>query len=156
MENKHDRAIPQETLAEAMQLINQAYERLKLYMLSLTAEGRVSLPKMGNKLFSFVEKAGKLAELNPEYRPSFFDPEEFHIDLADAVALQGVLSRVQQLDRAIEDTMMVAGSEAYIQALAAYGAVKLAARNNLPGAKVICDELAESYPGKHRRSKNSE
>ncbi|MDR1153193.1 MAG: hypothetical protein LBL04_00655 [Bacteroidales bacterium] len=27
MENKHDQAIPQETLAEAMQLIDQAYER---------------------------------------------------------------------------------------------------------------------------------
>ncbi|MDR1156407.1 MAG: hypothetical protein LBL04_17015 [Bacteroidales bacterium] len=96
MENKHDQAIPQETLAEAMQLIDRAYERLTPYMLSLTAEGRVSLPKMkmGNRLFSFVEKAGTLAKLNPQYRPFFFNPEEFHIDLDDA-ALQGVLSRVQ-------------------------------------------------------------
>ena len=46
----------------------------------------------------------------------------------------------------LNDTMLVAGSEAYISALAFYGSVKYAARLNQPGAEVIYSELKRQFP----------
>ncbi|MDR1864098.1 MAG: hypothetical protein LBR08_00835 [Bacteroidales bacterium] len=155
MENRHQQSIPAATVAEALSYIDRASEILRPYLLSLTATDRQNIPKLGNKYLSFVEKTGAIAELNPQYCPPFFDLAEFKIDLADAMALQGLLSRVQQLARGIEDTAMTAGSEAYSQALLPYQTIKLAAKNNRPGAKVLYDELAESYPSGKRTHKSN-
>lgn len=146
MENKHSQSIPQEKIDEALGLVDQAYNILSSYLLSLTDDERQTIPKMGNKTLSFVEKTGKLAALNPQYCPSFFNLEDFRIDLNDALALGGIISRAKQLERALEDTQMVSGSEAYVQAGVVYQNIKLAAKKNQPGAKVLYDELRQSHP----------
>ncbi|MDR1866596.1 MAG: hypothetical protein LBR08_13635 [Bacteroidales bacterium] len=159
MENRHQQAVPADSLAEVLHHINTAKEILKPYLLSLTAKDRINMPKMGDKLFSFVRKTGEIAGLNPQFCPSFFDREAFRNDLTDAVALQDVFISIQQLSRGVEDTIMIAGSEAYLQALTVYNSIRMAAKNNQAGAKVLYDELAESYPmanrGKSRKSNDN-
>jgi hypothetical protein len=44
--------------------------------------------------------------------------------------------------------MMLAGSEAYIAALAYYNSVKQAAKMNVPGARAIYDDLSKRFPGR--------
>ena len=51
---------------------------------------------------------------------------------------------------------MQAGHEAYESALAFYNAVKVAARNNVPGAKVIYEDLSQRFPGAGRKTNNVE
>jgi hypothetical protein len=46
----------------------------------------------------------------------------------------------------LNDTMLVAGSEAYCAALAFYSSVKFASRMNQPGAEVISNELKRQFP----------
>jgi hypothetical protein len=52
---------------------------------------------------------------------------------------------------------MVAGSEAYQSSLIFYNSVKMAARQDIPGAKAIYEELKKRFPGpKHRSNSNTE
>ncbi|MBK7871340.1 MAG: hypothetical protein IPJ74_12035 [Saprospiraceae bacterium] len=48
----------------------------------------------------------------------------------------------------INDTKLLAGSEAYSTALLFYQSVKLAAEMNIPGVKTIYDDLRERFPGR--------
>jgi hypothetical protein len=52
----------------------------------------------------------------------------------------------------VEDTIMVAGSEAYHAALAVYHNVQTAAKQDIPGAKAIYEDLKNRFPGGKRRS----
>jgi hypothetical protein len=51
---------------------------------------------------------------------------------------------------------MVAGSEAYQAALVFYKSVKVAAAQDIPGAKAVYDELKTRFPGGKRKSGETE
>jgi hypothetical protein len=51
----------------------------------------------------------------------------------------------------VEDTIMVAGSEAYYAALAVYHNVQAAAKQDIPGAKAIYEDLRPHFPGGRKR-----
>jgi hypothetical protein len=63
-----------------------------------------------------------------------------------------VFNPLQQLSREVDDTAMLAGSEAFTQTLSFYNSVKQAARDNQPGAQALFDELKKRFavgrPGK--------
>jgi hypothetical protein len=50
------------------------------------------------------------------------------------------------LEEAIDDTEMIAGSEAYQAALVFYKSVKMAAEQDIPGAKAVYEELKTRFP----------
>jgi hypothetical protein len=62
------------------------------------------------------------------------------------------LTVIKQLEEAVEDTIMAAGSEAYHAALAFYHNVQAAAKDDIPGAKAIVENLKTRFPGGKRRS----
>jgi hypothetical protein len=53
---------------------------------------------------------------------------------------------VQQLEETIDDTEMVAGSEAYQAALVFYKSVKMAVAQDIPGTKAVYKELKTRFP----------
>ncbi|MDR0967080.1 MAG: hypothetical protein LBM75_11405 [Myxococcales bacterium] len=145
-ENYHQQQIPAEVLTRVQAMISEAIEMLSPYMLALTPADRRELPKMGEKTISFVEKAHEFAKQNPNLRPSYLDMGGFSIDFADARSLWALLNSVHQLESSLDDTEMVAGSEAYQAALVFYQSVKMAAGQNVPGAKAIYEELKTRFP----------
>jgi hypothetical protein len=52
----------------------------------------------------------------------------------------------------VDDTTMLAGSEAYQAALVFYNSVKTAATHDVSGAKAVYDELKKRFPGGKRKS----
>jgi hypothetical protein len=107
---------------------------------------------MGNKTLSFVEKALEYARRYPQLCPSYLNIKDFDIDMADAIGLRTVHISARQLFDNIDDTVMIAGSEAYKAALIFYNAVKAAAEQNIPGAKEIYSELKARFPRmKHKQ-----
>jgi hypothetical protein len=50
------------------------------------------------------------------------------------------------LEETVDDTEMTAGSEAYQAALVFYKSVKLAASQDIPGAKAVYEELKTRFP----------
>lgn len=145
-DNQHQKQIPAEVLTRVHSMLNEALEILSPYMLALTTSDRRELPKMGEKTIAFVEKAYEFAKQNPNLRPAFLEMNEFEIDFTDARSLWMLLNTVHQLENTIDDTEMVAGSEAYQAALVFYQSVKMAARNNVPGAKAVYEELKMRFP----------
>ncbi|MDR1115550.1 MAG: hypothetical protein LBL33_05285, partial [Tannerella sp.] len=56
-----------------------------------------------------------------------------------------------QLHEYTDDTAMTSGSEAYQAALIFYNSVKMAARQDVPGAKAVYEELRKRFPGTRRK-----
>jgi hypothetical protein len=62
-----------------------------------------------------------------------------------------MLDYIQTVSEGIDDTVMVAGSEAYQAALVFYNAVKAAAAQDIPGAKGVYDDLKARFPSTKRK-----
>lgn len=156
MKNKHSQNIPAEVLEQANQEVSKLLGLLAPYIIPLTPDQRHSMLKIGEKNLSFVEKASELAQMNPALCPSYLNMDDFEIDLVDTLGLRGLLNRIHQLSDAIDDTTMVAGSEAYNAALVFYSAVREAARQNVPGAKAVYEELKKRFPGRGKAREEEE
>ncbi len=154
--NLHSSQIPLEAINQAQTKLNEAYEILKPYLITLTEEQRMTLPKMGDKSLPFVTDANNFSGKNPELLPKFVDKTEFDLDYADAVNLKGIQLSSNQIATAINDTAMVAGSEAFTAARAFYNNVKLGSSQNVPGAKDIYNVLKSRYPGITRKNNSTD
>jgi hypothetical protein len=67
MENKHVQAIPPAVIGQTQLKIDEVLAMLHPYVTPLTPAERHSLPKMGEKTLSFVEKAYEFARQNPTH-----------------------------------------------------------------------------------------
>jgi hypothetical protein len=71
--------------------------------------------------------------------------------MTDAIGLRTVHISAKQLSDNIDDTEMIAGSEAYQAALAFYNSVKAAAAQDIPGAKEVYADLKTRFPRVKRK-----
>jgi hypothetical protein len=154
MEDKHSISIPDTVLTKALGLLQEANALLLPYVTPLTPAERHTLAKMGEKTLSFVEKAHEFASQSPDLIPPFLDMAEFNDDVAIAHNLRPLFLITQQLHENVDDTTMLAGSDAYQDALMFYNSVKIAARQNVLGAKAAYEELRKRFPGHKRKSAN--
>jgi hypothetical protein len=155
-DNKHVQAIPSTVLTEAQTKVQELVALLAPYLLALTPAERRELPKMGEKTIGFVEKAFDFARQNPYLLPPYLGIDAFGADFSDAHGLWTLLNAVRQLEEAIDDTEMIAGSEAYQAALVFYKSVKMAAAQDIPGAKAVYEELKTRFPGGKRKPGETE
>jgi hypothetical protein len=118
------------------------------FMISLSDEGRKTIPKLGDKTMGFHEKAQGYMVTNPDFIPGFTDMAEVNKDAALRAQLMQVYPELKTLFDAFEDTLMVVGSELYMADLAYYQSVKQASKRNRAGAQVIYNDLAARFPGK--------
>ncbi|MBL7729795.1 MAG: hypothetical protein JNM88_01345 [Chitinophagaceae bacterium] len=120
---------------------------LKPKLIGLSIEERQVLAKMNDKTHPFCLKVERYCELNPEFTPNFMDVNEFVKDLHLVNELKPVFDIVSQMNSDLEDTTMLAGSEAYDAARYYYHSVKYAAKHGNAAAKPIYDDLAKRFPG---------
>ncbi len=153
MEDKHNEAIPAEELAKAQELINTLAKILKPYLSSLTPKERQENLKLGDKRLAFGTKAYEYATAYSQFCPAYLDMESFRTDMADVNNLRLLEISLRQLVDGVDDTVMIAGGEAYNQALVFYQAVKQAAKQDIVGAKAIYNELHSHFPGRSSRKK---
>jgi hypothetical protein len=149
--DKHTSAIPEAVITQVHGHISAALQALAPYTLALTPQERRTMLKMGDKSLAFVEKAHDYAHDNPALFPSYLDMAAFDVDFSDAHGLWSLLTMIKQLEEAVEDTVMAAGSEAYYAALALYNNVRAAAKDDFPGAKAIVEDLKNRFPGGKRQ-----
>ena len=152
MQNQHRQAVPAAVVEEMRATAARLIELMTPYAVSLTPAERQTLPKMGEKTLSFVERAHQQAQNYPGIRPPFLDMAEFDIDFADAHGLWELKTYVRQLDDLVNDTVMTAGSEAYQAALVFYSAAKVAAAQDVHGAKAVYEDLRTRFPRRRRQS----
>jgi hypothetical protein len=144
-ENTVSIQIPADDLKKITDAFKLIEDTLKPYLVSLTSDERKTLPKMGDKTIPFVEKVTEYAITNPEFAPSYMRPQELLIDFKAVSDLTLFLRPTEQLSSTLNDTILLSGSEAYSEALIYYNSVKQAAKNNVPNAKTIFEDLKKRF-----------
>jgi hypothetical protein len=120
-------------------------KNLMPWLVGLSTTDRQKLSVVGSKTTQFVQRAADSIRQNPELAPSFLDAEHLISRYKLYNDLLAILEPVQLLDRMISDTMMLAGSDAYSDALDYYNTVKRGAKSNVPGAQAVADNLKTRF-----------
>jgi hypothetical protein len=115
------------------------------FLLGLTMEERVTLPKINVANKAFTEDAINAMLNNPTMLPAYFNVAEMQKDITLYSQLDELLLLVNQLAERISDTQLLAGSEAYVSALAAYRNFEAAASAGVSGADTIYDALKTRF-----------
>lgn len=137
--------IPQTTLDEVNQKLQECKTLLAPYLKALTVDDRKSLFKMGDKTVATVQKVKSYLETNPEFAPVYMDKNEFLKDEAVVTGLNPISNLVDQLASDLNDTITLAGSEALMASMLYYGTTKEAASKGVATAKPIYEDLSQRF-----------
>ena len=146
-ENRMSLNIPEADKLAIKGAINLLNEKLLPHLIALTPDERHTMPKAADKTIAFLGKTQDYFESNPDLVPSFINKVEYNTDVDGTNELFEYFTPINQLASMLSDSMMLAGSEAYVTALAFYKSVKSAAAMNIPGAKTVYEELSKRFRG---------
>ena len=144
--------IPQTVIDDVAQKLQECKTLLTPYLQGLTIDQRKKLFKMGDKTVATVQKVKTYLETNPEFAPAYMDKVEFLKDEAVVTNLSPLGNLATQLASDIDDTVMLAGSEALVAALFYYGTTKEAADKGIATAKPIYDDLSQRFARKGNKA----
>lgn len=122
----------------------QTIEQKLPFLITLTADERRKLFKMGDKSLAFVNNSLTAAQSNTDILPASFNLEEFRRDYQLITSLTDIFFRLQQLTEKVDDTLMAVSSEAMSSSLSVYDYVKAAAKKT-PGLKSVAEQLGERF-----------
>ncbi len=145
MDNKINFSIPEEVITEITQKLNEVAVALQPYLIALTPEERRTIPKMSDKTVPFVEKTLEYCQTAPQFAPPYMDRDGLAGDMKVTEQLTPLLRTTKALNDGLDDTVMEAGGESYVNALSYYNSVKQATKMNVPGAKSIYDDLKKRF-----------
>jgi hypothetical protein len=118
------------------------------FLISLTPEQRKGMLKLGPKSVDFVNNALTVSNQNAQLLPPVFDQAEWQKDVELLTGLNAIATALSPLAEKIDDTLMVAGSEAYAAALSAYNYLKAA--NASGGLDGLLDDLGQRFARRSR------
>lgn len=144
--------IPQNVINEVTQKLQECKTLLAPYLQGLTTDQRKTLFKMGDKTVATVQKVKAYLETNPEFAPAYMDKTEFLKDEAVVTGLSPLGNLATQLASDIDDTILLAGSEALVAALLYYGTTKEAASKGIATAKPVYDDLSQRFVRKGNKT----
>ena len=157
--NKVIGKIPREKLKYALQKLDEIVKLLEPYLLMLTPGEREALVKIGEESFRFLELSHEIAVNYPDLFPTFMQTAVFKEEFSTVNELWSFVNKINNLKDRINDMKMMAGNHALEFAITFYHTVKLAARHDIPGTKMIFDELKPKFPAnkkKRRKPQNND
>ncbi|WP_339924336.1 hypothetical protein [uncultured Cyclobacterium sp.] len=141
-----------------LQAVKEALATLKTILgpqlIALSPSERQTVPKMSDGTLPFVEKVMDYAQSDNQFLPPYVDLQELEKDWLAVKELMPLLRDLQQLESNLNDTLMMAGSEAYVGALSYYNSVKYGAKVNAADAKVIYEDLKQRFDKSANRASN--
>lgn len=117
------------------------------FLVTLSAQERRELPKMGPKSVGFDEKCSSYMAKRAEFLPGFVDPAEVQKDRALRAQLLGLAAELETLANTVGDTLQLVSSEVWMADLAYYQSVREAAHRGRAGAQDIYEDLRHRFPG---------
>jgi len=115
------------------------------FLVGLTADERKTLNAIDVNNKAFTEDAINAGVNNASLIPSYISVANMQSDLTLFTQLDELSGIANQLCERIEDTKMLAGSEAYGSALALYKIFGSAADAGVPGADSIMEQLKKRF-----------
>lgn len=146
MTDKFSFKLSEEEKSDVNNAIQTLVSILESKLITLTPEERMEMPKMGDKTVAFVEKAIEYAQEYPQYMPAFIDVPETELDFNAVKDIRVIFNQLQRLTSELNDSMILAGSEAYSSTLSVYKVLKNAADMGQPGAENAARELVSRFP----------
>lgn len=113
------------------------------FLAGLSAPERRQIAKMGRKAQTFTARALDMAAQHNDLMPRHLDIEKARRDLALFEAISPILQAVNHLRELLEDTQMIAGSEAYAAARLAYNSAKVSGKNL--GLDDVMEDLSQQF-----------
>ncbi len=123
MQNRIDASLSTEDKNKILQFIQDIQAKLP-FLVDLSAAEIASLSKMGDRGQSFVQDAITLAEQDDSFLPRSFDVAAMRKDVDLLQALPPIMTAVSRLKELLDDTYILAGSDAFAAALDVYGAAQ--------------------------------
>ena len=119
MQNEFDAQITVASRDKILDLISQIFALLPAQV-DLSLDERQSLVKMGNSGRPFVEETLNMVEQDDSFMPRAFDKAEMRQDSDFYTTMLPVSIQLTKLFEAVNDTMMLAGSDLIMSALDVY------------------------------------
>ena len=119
MQNRIEAAISITERDKILEFIAQI-RALMPFLVDLTMEERQSLVKMGESGRPFVEQSLNLVEQDDSFMPRSFDKTEMRTDMDFYTTMLPVLIQMTQLFEAVNDTLMLTGSDLIMAGLDVY------------------------------------
>ena len=154
-ENRISLNIPAEDIEAIKAATKVLQEKLLPHLATLTKEEQGELFKIGDKSIAFINRSFEYIEQNPKLTPDYINVEEMKVDIGAVETLRKILNPIGLIVSALDDSIMLSGSEANVPALAFYNYIKGAARMNVPGAKAIYDDLKKYFAKRSHKKKSS-
>ncbi|MFA9189816.1 hypothetical protein AAGV28_00405 [Flavobacterium sp. FZUC8N2.13] len=117
------------------------------FLIGLTKEERIALPAIDVNNKAFAEDAISAGLNNASLIPAYVSVATMQNDMALFNQLDEIAGIVNQLLEKIEDTKLLAGSEAYVSALTLYRLFGAAAEAGVPGSDTIVAQLKTRFAG---------
>jgi hypothetical protein len=117
------------------------------FLINLTKDERITLPKLGTASLAFDEQCTSYMASAPNLVPPFVDAAEVNKDRALRLVLADLLRESKKLCEKLDDTLLLVGSEIWMADLSFYQTVRQAAKRDVPGADTVYDELRVRFPG---------
>ena len=117
-------------------------------VIALHPEERSQYGRVGESTQVWISKINDYMHSKPETVPAFISVAEFSKDLAARTSIMPRIARLNAIVNGLEDTAILLGTDLYNAALAYYNNVKLLAKQNVPGAKLIYEDLNQKFPGR--------
>lgn len=115
--------IPDKDLKEILNAFSFINDKLS-ELVTLSREELDALPKTGKDTITFVQDNLKEAETHPELVPEDIEIDEIKKDVDLINSINQILNPLNTLQKKLENSALVAGSEAYLPSLAIYNAMK--------------------------------
>jgi len=149
MSKKVINRIPLPVLRDARLKLDEVLNLLRPYLVSPSE--RQVLVELGADSLAFIEASYGIAVKYPELLPCFSGAPIFGEDFFMAREFWGFAAKLNHLRDTLHDTEMAAGNYGLEAALAFYTMMKIAARHDIPGARMIYEELKSRRPSGRRR-----
>lgn len=117
------------------------------FLIGLTIEERISLPAIDVNNKTFTQDAINAGLNNASLIPSYVSIPNMELDITLFNQLDEIIMLHKQLLEKLQDTQLLAGSEAYVSALALYKLFGAAADAGVPGADAVYSQLRERFAG---------
>jgi hypothetical protein len=122
------------------------------FLVTLDAEERKTLFKLGPKSADFVNDASTAVANFPNILPTTFDKTEYSKDTTLFKVLTDIKFLVDSLQEKLDHTYMAVGSEAMVASLEVYAYVQTAA-DRTPGLQTVADKLKDRFKAQGARKK---
>ena len=124
-------------------------ETLTKPFITLSADDKSGLVKMGDKSVAFCQQTVLVLEQNTEILPQSFDYTEMEDDLAAYAALQGRVLRIREVLAKMDDTQTALGSDVMVAASEGYALMKLFGKAE--GLSELQQAMRVRRPGRRRK-----